>query len=340
MWSRLVTFLLLPTLFLALAAPAQAARRKKQEPPPLTYPRVEWRTTEYPDGRLQTEWQVLLKSAEEAVRHGIFRRYHENGRVALLAYYRNNEPAGIWSWLDERGNLLRQTRQRADYDDEIVGHEARSALSVFRTPRGIPLAEGQMKGDVPHGRWTFYYPDGTPKAEGSYVTGMADGDWAYYHANGQTEQRLRFALGVPHGEYRSAYPNGQEREVGRYDNGVRTGRWRTWYEHGQLYEEGEYAEARRVGEWRTWSPDGRLARRTLYRDGQATAELPVPQLPSPKEPLIPDLDLLPVPPHLYDENGNIIRRHDDEYVPPPPRGKKALRPAPLSTWENLDRMAK
>jgi antitoxin component YwqK of YwqJK toxin-antitoxin module len=320
---------------LALPGSADAARRKK-EPPPLTFPRVEWRTTQYAGGKLETEWQVLLKSADESARHGIFRRYHENGRVALLGYYRDNEPAGVWTWLDNRGNILRQTRQRADYDDEITGQEARSAASVFRNPAGIPTAEGMMKADVPHGHWVFYHPDGTPKAEGSYVTGAADGGWNYYHPNGQIDRKMRFVLGVPNGEFRSAYDNGQERELGRYDQGVRAGQWRTWFADGQIHEEGAYVEDRREGEWRTWSTEGRLMRRTRYRDGKVAEELPVPRLPTPKESLIPDIDRLPVPPHLYDENGSVIRRYDDEYVPPPPRGKKRPRPVPLTEWRNAN----
>ena len=202
------------------ASPAGAARRKK-EPPPLTYPRVEWRSTQYDDGKLQNEWQVLLKSPEESVRNGIFRRYHPNGRLALLGYYRDNEPAGVWSWLDDRGNLLRQARQGADFEDEITGEEARSPLSIFRTPAGIATAEGQMKADAPHGHWVFYFPNGAPKAEGNFLTGAADGEWNYYHPNGQIDRQMRFALGVPNGDFRSAYPDGQERERGRDGRGER-----------------------------------------------------------------------------------------------------------------------
>lgn len=323
-----------------LWAPAAEAARRKKGPPPLTYPRTEWRTTQYDNGTLQTEWQVYLKSAQdEPVRNGIFRRYHPNGRPALLGYYRGNEPAGVWSWLDERGNLLRQTRQRTDYDDEIKGEEARSPLSIYRTPAGQPLAEGQMKADAPHGHWLFYYPEGTPKAEGSFLTGAADGQWNYYHPDGQIERQMRFTLGVPNGPYRSGYPNGQERERGQYDQGVRTGLWRAWYPDGQLREEGEYAQDRRVGEWRTWDAQGRLVRHTRYQDGAVAAELPLPQPAPVKVPVIPEDARLPFQPRLYDENGDRIPFYDEDALqapPPPPKGKRAPKPPPLSQWRNAD----
>jgi antitoxin component YwqK of YwqJK toxin-antitoxin module len=335
--NPLAFIVLVAALLAAAGLTGTAWARRHKAPPPVTYPHVEWRGTAYADGAKETEWQVLVKAPGAAIRHGVFRRYHPNGRLALLGRYRDNEPVGVWSWLDDRGGLLRQARQGTDYDEEIVGASLHSPLSVYRNTAGRVTAEGLIKQGGPHGRWIYYHDNGAPKAEGEYLTGAPQGVWTYYYPDGQIERQMRFELGVPHGDFRGAYPSGQERERGTYDQGVRTGIWRTYHPNGQLQEQGEYREDLREGEWRSWDEAGQLTGRTLYSRGVAAQALPLPQVKREPEPLIPDLEALPVPPHVYGPDGQPIRRFDEDAAQAPPRPQRPPRPAPLSRWEDAAR---
>ena len=316
-----------------IEAPAQVPR----------FVRSEWRANRYADGTLLTEWEVRITAAGEAVRWGIYRRYHANGRLAVLGTYRNARPAGQWLWLDETGQIQRKARQQAEYEDDLANDPVSSPRSQFRNTAGQLVAEGQLKQDKPHGLWVYFYGSGAPKAQGRYLTGIPDGTWSYFHPEGQVEQQVRFALGVPNGPYRLTYPGGQEQERGQYNAGVRTGLWQTFHPNGQKREEGAYREDLRDGEWKTWDDTGRLSARTLYAQGVARQEVQIAAPPPPPEPLVSDADAL-TPPRLFDAQGRPLRPEadwdsaaqasdaDGHPVPlgPPPRRKTP--DAPLSRW--------
>ncbi len=296
--------------------------------------RSEWRSNQYDGGAVRNQWEVRITDSGQAVRYGVFRRYYPAGTLEVLGAYKNGRPTGIWTWYDENGTLIREARQGA-IEEELRGAALRSPLSVFRTPSGQPLAEGQLKHDKGHGRWVYYYSNGAPRAEGAFQTGVPEGLWQSYYPNGEIEQQVHFSLGVPDGPYRRAYPGGQEQERGQYEQGLRTGLWRSYYENAQEQERGQYQEDRREGEWDFWSESGELIRRTVYRNGEAVEQLPLPAKPPEPEAVIPDVDALPNPPRIYDENGGQIRtreNYDPAPAKPPVLHPRPPPPAPLSQW--------
>ena len=266
------------------------------------------RENRYPDGALKTQWEVRYE-AGAVLRDGEFRSYHPGGKLALQAYYRQNEPVGVWSWFDPEGNLMRRVRYEHDRRVALDNGEFLQPEQVFRDPAGRITAEGIMKFDKPHGPWRFYFPDGTPQVTGAYVTGVPDGTWLTYHRNGQVIRRETFRLGILDGEFRRAYDGGLEAERGTYDQGLRGGLWRTWYENGQLATEGYFREDLREGEWRFFAQDGTLLRRTVYRVDTPINDLPLPKPAERLAPIIPDPGALPFAPRLYDENDRRIPLH-------------------------------
>lgn len=306
--------------------------------------RREWRANRFDDGKLLTEWEVRIGAGGEVARWGVYRRYHPNGRLAVLGAYRNGKPAGEWLWLDETGQVMRRARQQADYEDDLSNDPLASPRSQFRNPAGKVIAEGQLKGNKPHGLWMYFYDQGMPKAQGRYLTGLPDGVWAYFYPDGQIEKQLAFALGVPNGPYRIAYPGGQEEERGQYNAGVRTGVWRAYHPNGQKREEGAYREDVRDGEWKTWDEDGRLTGRVGYARGVVQSEVKIQPPPGPPAPLVSESII--EPPVLYDANGTPLNAQfdwdspafasdaDGNPVPlqPPQPSRRRGRTPPLSRW--------
>ncbi|MFI5400628.1 MAG: hypothetical protein ACHQZQ_06225 [SAR324 cluster bacterium] len=316
----------------------------EERPKPRRYVRGEWRSNEFPDGKRLTEWEVRIGDTGEVVRWGVYRRYHPNGRLAVLGAYRENRPAGVWLWMDEAGQVMRRARQLADYEDDLANDPISNPRSQFKNTAGVVIAEGQLKGDKPHGLWTYSYDSGAPKAQGRYLSGLPDGLWSYFFPDGQVERQLTFALGVPAGPFRAAFPGGEERERGQYDEGVRTGVWRTFFPNGQKREEGRYREDRRDGEWLAWDDTGRLLTRTDYAQGVVTRETTVPPPPAPRQPLVSDADAVN-PPRVFDPEGRTIRPAEDwdaqakasdadgNPVPLTPSRRRPP-PPPLSRWRS------
>lgn len=277
------------------------------EAPPLRrrYVRSEWRSNLLPDGKLLTEWEVRVTDGGQAVRWGVYRRYHANGRLAVLGAYRENRAAGVWLWMDEAGQVMRRAHQLAEYEDDLSNDPISNPRSQFKNPAGVVTAEGQLKQDKPHGLWTYYYDNGAAKAQGRYLSGLPEGLWSYFYPDGQVQRQTRYALGVPVGAYRTAYPDGQDQERGEYDEGVRTGIWSAFHPNGQKREEGTYREDRRDGEWLTWDDTGRLAARTEYSQGVVTGETRLPRPPEPV-PLVSEAAAVN-PPRVFDSEGRAIR---------------------------------
>ena len=270
--------------------------------------RLEVRENFFADGGLRTRWQVRVAGTDgEAVRHGRLLRFHPNGQLALRGVYRDGRPSGVWSWYDEHGHLLRSTVPQGDYDEIVAGRDLENPNTVYYDTRGRKLAEGLRKYEKPHGPWTYYHPGGAVAAQGRFVNGLPDGRWVYTFRTGQIEREEGYKLGVPDGPLMRGWPNGQEQLEGRVEQGLRVGRWRTWHENGQLESEGDYREDRREGEWRFWDALGTLVHRLRYADGEIAEELPLPAPRLRPPPIVPDPQLLPFRPRIYDESGAEIK---------------------------------
>jgi antitoxin component YwqK of YwqJK toxin-antitoxin module len=253
----------------------------------------------------------------ELERHGIFIGYHPNGRIAVHGYYRQDAPAGVWTWYDPDGNPIRRIARSPHIEEPLDPGEILDPETRFRDPTGVVQAKGQLKFDKPHGEWTYFHEDGNPKAIGSFVTGIPHGRWLYLFPNGQMQRIEHYRLGILDGDYRRGYDNGQEAEQGRLDQGLKEGVWRTWHENGQLQSVGRYVQDLREGEWRYYDEAGRPLRRERYRRDQLAQVLPPlpeelarePRVYTPRDPL---------PPTIYDQGGNPIHRPGTE--PEPPEG--------------------
>lgn len=273
--------------------------------------KADQREIRYPSGVVESQWQVKLAEDGRELRHGRFVRFHENGRAALEAWYRDDEPVGVWHWWDTSGNTLRSVEYEYGVATPLRGDALREPTYAFTLMNGRKTAEGLLKGEKPHGRWQFWHLNGTPQAEGEYLTGIPDGRWVYFFRDGQIERDAHFQLGILHGEFRESFENGQERRRGRIDQGLKTGRWRYWYADGALRAEGNYQNDRQDGEWRFWNERGTLIRRVMFRAGEFKEELEIPASERNRElvRITTEDDLLPVP-ILLDEKGELIRSQD------------------------------
>lgn len=269
--------------------------------------RVEQRQNTYPDGTVRTRWHVRIGPDGRTVRDGPLVSYHPNGNLALLGAYRDGRPSGVWHWFDLNGDLMRTAVPQPDYDEVLSGRDLENTATIYRDLQGRKEAEGVRKYGEPVGPWTYYYPDGSLHAQGRFVAGLPDGRWVVYYGSGMVKRVDTYKLGVTDGLVMQGWPDGADRLRGHMSQGLRVGHWRTWYENGQIESEGDYREDQRQGDWRFWDEQGTLLRHVRYAGGRIVAELPIPKPRVGPPPVIPEPQLLPFRPRVYNESGRQIR---------------------------------
>lgn len=253
---------------------------------------------------LRGSWEIATTKEKKVIRHGPFRRFHPNGKLALYGRYRNNIPTGVWRWWASDGRLIRSVRRFLDYDELLYGKDLEKDISIFKDIRGIKIAEGLLKRDMGHGLWKYWHQDGAPKAQGRFLNGIPHNRWTQYFPNGQVEFIVEYEMGIRHGLFLSAFVSGQEAEKGAYDQGVQVGVWRTWHKNGQLKTKGIYVEDLKEGPWKTWEKDGWLKVHNIFKEGKMVGEEPVKER---KIPVFTTEAGVKVAPNLVDENGNPIK---------------------------------
>ena len=266
----------------------------------------EQRVLYFPDKKLRARIMVLVQSDGTEIRHGKFQGFHKTGWLAVQGRYHEGKPTGIWHWWDDQGNLLRKSRFDGPFEEMLSGRSRLKPEVTFRdNMTGVPVAEGQLKYNKAHGKWTYWHNDGSVKASGKYVEGRPDGRWVRYFRSGQVEALMDYHLGLLHGRYVQGFPDGQEKARGKMEHGLREGTWEYFYPNGQLKMEGAFKQDQESGPWKYYDDLGHLEKTLIYRRGLLIREVYPPQKPR-SIVVIPNAENLLGAPQLYDEQGKEI----------------------------------
>ena len=132
------------------------------------------------DGRLVERYQIDRKTNE---RHGFYRLYHSNRKVALEHTYNQGKLNGI----------------------ERIYHENGALAGT------LALKEGKY-----HGHFTYYYIDGTVKQQGYYRDDKIVGDLTSYYRNGRIKESIKMHNNTEDGPFRLYSDNGVLIKQGNY----------------------------------------------------------------------------------------------------------------------------
>ena len=208
-------------------------------------------TSKYIDG-------ILQEDVSELVKLDIKKEYYPNGKVKIVASYKDTVPEGI----------------RREYNEDGIIDKG------FIFSKGIVIGEGIIDEEgVKDGPWKEFYRSGQLKSIGVYDKGNRIGEWKFYHANGELEQIGTYSNdGKEEGTWNWYFANGSilrdesyymgmidgfsveydEYGVviaeGEYIEDYREGKWK--FQYGDHKEEGEYLNGFRNGKWISYYPDG------------------------------------------------------------------------------------
>lgn len=233
----------------------------------------------YPDGHTK-KYEVEIV---HGVRHGAYRKYHENGTVAESAQIENGHIHGIFAEYHDNGKLRSETH---------YVHGKKQGQMMRYSDSGVRIAMVTFENDVEQGPFEEYYPNGnlrrrgqnvnrkwevlleefyedgvTPKAEYTMSNGMPIGPFKKFYESGKLSLEGTFDDdSVRHGPYKEYFENGVVKAEGQYDRGLRNGHIITRYDTGEKESESYYEKGKSVGLWRRFDKAGNVIRATQYHD--------------------------------------------------------------------------
>lgn len=170
----------------------------------------------------------LVVDSEETTPVDVRRTFHENGVVATVSTFANNQRVGVSRIYDLQGVLI----AGEVYDQDV------------KVADGITDEAGMRMGE-----WKHYYESGELKSEGGYLEGKMEGLWKFYAPKGELIQTGTFRQGLFHGEWIWYYLNGQLHRKEHYRTGKEHGMFEEWDAAGKLILSGHYESGLKQGEW-------------------------------------------------------------------------------------------
>lgn len=175
----------------------------------------------FPTGSKRVEGQY----DELGKKHGNWRHFHANGKLALSADHKHGQRQGMWRWVHPNGQLAQQAK----------------------------YSKGKAHGPV-----QSWYDNGKPKQLYTYQYGKTHGAYKKWHKNGQLAQQGLYQNNQRQGPWRWWHPNGTLAKQGQYLNHQQHGATTSWHPNGKKAKEGQFASGRMVGRWKFWNEEGKL----------------------------------------------------------------------------------
>ncbi len=267
-----------------------------------------WRTSHYVDGETN---ENLLKACENI--EGFYSVDQQERRVGCQVCQPLDDGAieiqneGLWRWWHQNGRLEREGKfHRGEFEGD---------WRYFYEDGTIRL-EGRYEKSREVGTWKGYHPNGKISFHGEYLDGVPNGLWVTFHQNGRRQSEVSYVMGQKIGTWRNYYENGNLFEEGQYDwlpmpkpvkssfvrafkavqkqvaavarellapplpkgmpyrnaQSAPSGLWKTFYDSGTLKGEGIFENGQRQGNWQWYREDGSEWRAAKYKNGKEVRE--------------------------------------------------------------------
>lgn len=123
-------------------------------------PKVGRFVSEYPSGRIESEFMGYPDASGRIVMHGRFAEYYEDGKLKTDGTYTHGRLSDRWVWYDRNGREL----AKSDFENGTG-----KMFSFY--PSGRLESEAEYENGLLHGRHIEYNPDGSIAEETEYRAG-------------------------------------------------------------------------------------------------------------------------------------------------------------------------
>jgi antitoxin component YwqK of YwqJK toxin-antitoxin module len=134
------------------------------------------------DNGILMERYSIIKEKDIEIKHGLYERFDEQGRIAEQSNYKSGKLEGI----------------RKLYEQGILESEETRVADQF------------------HGPYKGYFPNGQLRMEANYEKDIILGDVKVYYPTGKLKEIVRFADNVETGPFIEYYENGNLKAEGNY----------------------------------------------------------------------------------------------------------------------------
>jgi uncharacterized protein len=211
---------------------------------------------------------VEVLDAPELASYEIRTDYYKNGKVKIVASYKDNIPEGVRRDYDPQGNIKQAYVFKTGI---IIGQGIIDAAGLKQGPwkefydDGELYGEGVYKDGKKQGEWKFYFKDGRIEQIGRYNTaGKPEGVWKWYYESGNLKREESLTDGLENGEMKELTDSGNIIIKGNFINGEEDGEW--VYEVNDDKETGSYMNGKKEGEWKGYT-NGMLYFQGNYVEG-------------------------------------------------------------------------
>jgi uncharacterized protein len=215
--------------------------------------------TTFKQGYIEDEEYINRKDVE-GNKQGVWKEFHDNGKVKKEANFRNDKVDGIVKEFNKDGQL--RTMEKFEQGEKI------------EKPEELEFAQFYKE----------FYEDGSLKLIGAVVNDKRVGYFREYDKKGNLlncilyKSDVKLAEGMLdtasmyQGEWKFYYPNGKLKAIGKYSNDKKIEKWLYYHENEALQQEGEYRNGLPVGEWKWYHPNIKIKRQEFYVKGLADGE--------------------------------------------------------------------
>lgn len=132
-------------------------------------------------------------------------------------------------------------------NEEIVDGEKQKVNYYYK--KGRMEGFGQIKNELPYGKWHIYNKYGSLSAVGSFdESGNRDGKWELFDKNGTLVEKAEYKNGELDNAYYIYYDNGNLNVFANYKDGKLNGAYEKYNENGALFETANYKDDEIDGE--------------------------------------------------------------------------------------------
>ena len=172
----------------------------------------------------ETGVMIMEMELKNGVKHGMFRRYHTNGKMIFNTEYVNGVSSGISQQYFSDGRL-KSVRILHDSLYIYAGWSDKGVVRIIREETADTIANG---------RTVVYNEEGKLQSYFVFSFGLREGDFVTFHDNGKIDITGKYLKGKSHGLWKKFYPSGKLAGYEIYDNGERVGTWKYFHENGKI----------------------------------------------------------------------------------------------------------
>jgi antitoxin component YwqK of YwqJK toxin-antitoxin module len=212
-----------------------------------------------PSVGINTPNQKVNQTDNKGFKQGFWTKVYPNGSKAYEVYFKDNVPVGEYKRYHENGKLA----IFLNYDENGEWADAK----IF-DESGNLIGEGKYHGRFKHGHWK-YYQENKLVLEDNYKEGNRDGFAKAYYRNGQVSDERNYTNNTENGIWRQYYQNGKKRLETKIENGKRNSAYYLYHENGRLQIRGKYTDDQMDGDWIYYDDQGKEIQKIEYVKGIA-----------------------------------------------------------------------